>query len=158
MVSQVVGGSQGASYFHRRPRNRLTCGITDPLRFLRAPPSSPSAFPTMTDRTIDPPSSLISSQKITFIACLCSIFSGAIPTSSAAHPFSQDTCPTTAKMPLVKIFAKTAMMKPIPLAALQSKLCDIWGTKPNTTKLMLQRVDDWTDESFAEDVYGELKQ
>lgn len=58
------------------------------------------------------------------------------------------------KMPLVKIFAKTAMSKPIPLAALQSKLCDIWGTKPNTTKLMLQRVDDWTDESFAEDVYG----
>ena len=27
-------------------------------------------------------------------------------------------------------------------------------TKPNTTKLMLQRVEDWTDESFAEDVYG----
>jgi hypothetical protein len=59
-------------------------------------------------------------------------------------------------MPLVKIFAKHTLQKPIPLAALQSKLCDIWGTKPDTTKLMLQRVDDWTDDSFAEDVYGEL--
>ena len=58
-------------------------------------------------------------------------------------------------MPLVKIFAKHTMTKPIPLVALQSKLCDIWGTKPNTTKLMLQRVDDWTDESFQEDCYGE---
>eukprot|EP00545_Synedropsis_sp_CCMP1620_P002088 CAMPEP_0119018270 /NCGR_PEP_ID=MMETSP1176-20130426/18947_1 /TAXON_ID=265551 /ORGANISM="Synedropsis recta cf, Strain CCMP1620" /LENGTH=102 /DNA_ID=CAMNT_0006972229 /DNA_START=140 /DNA_END=448 /DNA_ORIENTATION=- len=49
------------------------------------------------------------------------------------------------------------MMKTIPLAALQSKLCDIWGTKPNTTKLMLQRVDEWTDESFAEDVYVDIR-
>ena len=57
-------------------------------------------------------------------------------------------------MPLVKIFAKQTMTKAIPLAALQSKLCDIWGTKPNTTKLMLQRVEDWTDESFQEDCYG----
>ena len=57
-------------------------------------------------------------------------------------------------MPLVKIFAKHTLQKPIPLAVLQSKLCSIWGTKPDTTKLMLQRVDDWTDESFAEDVYG----
>jgi len=57
-------------------------------------------------------------------------------------------------MPLVKIFAQKAMTKPIPLAALQSKLCDVWGTKPNTTKLMLFRVEDWTDESFQEDCYG----
>ena len=62
---------------------------------------------------------------------------------------------TPSTMPLVKIFAQQGMTKPIPLAALQSKLCDIWGTKPSTTKLMLQRVDDWTDESFKEDCYGE---
>ena len=57
-------------------------------------------------------------------------------------------------MPLVKIFAKSTLQKPIPLAALQSKLCNIWGTKPDTTKLILQRVDDWTSETFDEDVYG----
>ena len=60
-------------------------------------------------------------------------------------------------MPLVKIFAKQAMTKPIPLASLQSKLCDIWGTKPNTTKLMLSRVEDWTDESFREDCYVDIR-
>lgn len=49
------------------------------------------------------------------------------------------------------------MTKPIPLSALQSKLCDIWGTKPNTTKLMLQRVEDWTDESFQEDCYVDIR-
>lgn len=57
-------------------------------------------------------------------------------------------------MPLVKIFARAAMNKPIRLAVLQSKLCDVWRTKPNTTKLMLFRVEDWTDESFQEDCYG----
>ena len=60
-------------------------------------------------------------------------------------------------MPLVKIFARTSLKKPVPLAALQAKLCDIWGTKPNTTKLMLQRVDDWTDESFQEDCYVDIR-
>lgn len=60
-------------------------------------------------------------------------------------------------MPLVKIFAKQAMTKPIPLASLQSKLCAIWGTKPNTTKLMLSRVEDWTDESFQEDCYVDIR-
>jgi len=60
-------------------------------------------------------------------------------------------------MPLVKIFARTTLTKPVPLAALQAKLCDIWGTKPNTTKLMLQRVDDWTDESFQEDCYVDIR-
>mmetsp|Transcript_8123 Transcript_8123/g.9811 ORF Transcript_8123/g.9811 Transcript_8123/m.9811 type:complete len:111 (+) Transcript_8123:177-509(+) len=60
-------------------------------------------------------------------------------------------------MPLVKIFARTTMAKPIPLAAIQSKLCDIWGTKPNTTKLMLSRVEDWTDESFQEDCYVDIR-
>lgn len=49
------------------------------------------------------------------------------------------------------------MTKPIPLMALQSKLCKIWGTKPNTTKLMLQRVEDWTDDSFKEDCYIDIR-
>ena len=39
----------------------------------------------------------------------------------------------TVTMPLVKIFARVGMQKAIPLPALQSKLCDIWGTKPETT-------------------------
>jgi hypothetical protein len=95
-------------------------------------------------------------------------------------------------MPLVKIFARSTLSKPVPLAALQSKLCDIWGTKPNTTKLMLQvrtiprretlpwawhkrsilslilnysfrryvwpqRVEDWTDDSFQEDCYVDIR-
>jgi hypothetical protein len=62
-----------------------------------------------------------------------------------------------ADMPLVKIFARNALSKPVPLAAIQSKLCNIWGTKPNTTKLILQRVEDWTDESFHEDVYVDIR-
>ena len=60
-------------------------------------------------------------------------------------------------MPLVKIFARSTLAKPVPLAAIQAKLCDIWGTKPNTTKLILQRVEDWTDESFQEDVYVDIR-
>jgi len=61
------------------------------------------------------------------------------------------------KMPLVKLFARHALSKPINLASLQSKLCNIWGTKPNTTKLILTKVDDWTDESFREDVYVDIR-
>jgi len=60
-------------------------------------------------------------------------------------------------MPLVKIFARATMNKPIRLAVLQSKLCDVWRTKPNTTKLMLFRVEDWTDESFQEDCYVDIR-
>eukprot|EP00980_Cylindrotheca_fusiformis_P020790 scaffold7770_cov94-Cylindrotheca_fusiformis.AAC.2 len=60
-------------------------------------------------------------------------------------------------MPLVKIFALKTLSKPVPLAALQSKLCDIWGTKPSTTKLILHRCDDWTDESFHEDCYVDIR-
>lgn len=55
-------------------------------------------------------------------------------------------------MPLVKIFAKTTMSRPVPLGLLQARLCEIWGTQPSTTKLMLFRCDDWTNESFDEDV------
>ena len=60
-------------------------------------------------------------------------------------------------MPLVKIFARSGLTKPIPLQALQTQLCQIWNTKPDTTKLLLTRVDDWTDESFAEDVYVDIR-
>uniref|UniRef100_A0A7S3K5H7 Uncharacterized protein n=1 Tax=Aureoumbra lagunensis TaxID=44058 RepID=A0A7S3K5H7_9STRA len=60
-------------------------------------------------------------------------------------------------MPLVKIFAKLGMKKPIPLSTLQSSLCEIWKTKPSTTKLMLFRCEDWTDESFQEDVYVDIR-
>lgn len=60
-------------------------------------------------------------------------------------------------MPLVKIFARSTLAKPVPLAAIQAKLCDIWGTQTNTTKLILQRVEDWTDESFQEDVYVDIR-
>uniref|UniRef100_A0A6U0R958 Uncharacterized protein n=1 Tax=Eucampia antarctica TaxID=49252 RepID=A0A6U0R958_9STRA len=60
-------------------------------------------------------------------------------------------------MPLVKIFARNALKKSIPLSALQSKLCDIWGTKPETTKLILQRVEDWTNDSFQEDCYVDIR-
>ena len=60
-------------------------------------------------------------------------------------------------MPLVKIFARQTLTKSIPLKTIQTKLCDIWGTKPNTTKLILSRVEDWTDESFQEDVYVDIR-
>mmetsp|Transcript_128 Transcript_128/g.274 ORF Transcript_128/g.274 Transcript_128/m.274 type:complete len:114 (-) Transcript_128:462-803(-) len=60
-------------------------------------------------------------------------------------------------MPLVHIFAKQCLKKTVPLASLQSSLCKIWGTKPNTTKLFLSRVEDWTDESFGEDVYVSIR-
>mmetsp|Transcript_1458 Transcript_1458/g.1860 ORF Transcript_1458/g.1860 Transcript_1458/m.1860 type:complete len:115 (+) Transcript_1458:110-454(+) len=60
-------------------------------------------------------------------------------------------------MPLVKIFARQTLQKPIRLATLQSSLCQIWNTKPDTTKLLLQRVDDWTDDSFREDVYVDIR-
>ena len=60
-------------------------------------------------------------------------------------------------MPLVKIFARQALSKPVPLTSLQARLCALWGTKPDTTKLILQRVEDWTDESFQEDVYVDIR-
>ncbi|KAL7462966.1 hypothetical protein ACHAXS_003336 [Conticribra weissflogii] len=59
-------------------------------------------------------------------------------------------------MPLVKIFACHRLNKSIPLTTLQSKLCGIWGTKPETTKLMLSRVDDWTSD-HNEDCYVDIR-
>jgi len=60
-------------------------------------------------------------------------------------------------MPLVKVFARIGMTKPIPLALLQSKLCAIWSTKPDTTKLILLRSEDWTSDSFDEDCYVDIR-
>ena len=60
-------------------------------------------------------------------------------------------------MPLVKIFARQTLTKSIPLTRLQTKLCSIWKTKPSTTKLILFRVDDWTNDSFHEDVYVDIR-
>ena len=67
------------------------------------------------------------------------------------------TLPYHTSMPLVKLFARNTLQKAIPLARLQTKLCEIWGTKPSTTKLMLFRCEDWTDESFQEDVYVDIR-
>jgi len=60
-------------------------------------------------------------------------------------------------MPLVKLFALRTLTKPVNLTSLQSKLCSIWSTKPDTTKLILTRVDDWTGESFQEDIYVDIR-
>ena len=60
-------------------------------------------------------------------------------------------------MPLVKLFARATLTKQIPLGALQESMCKVWGTKPETTKLILTRVDDWTEDSFKEDVYVDIR-
>jgi len=62
-------------------------------------------------------------------------------------------------MPLVKLFARNTLSKAVPLKALQTELCKIWGTKPETTKLMLFRCEDWTDcDTFTpEDVYVDIR-
>lgn len=60
-------------------------------------------------------------------------------------------------MPLVKLFARNSLTKAVPLGRLQLKLCEIWGTQPSTTKLMLVRCEDWTDESFQEDVFVDIR-
>ena len=55
-------------------------------------------------------------------------------------------------MPLVRLFIQKTLQKPVPLAALQTKLCKVWGTTPQTTKLILTSVDAWTSEEFGEDL------
>lgn len=60
-------------------------------------------------------------------------------------------------MPLVKLFAKHTLKKPVNVTSIQSKLCKIWGTEPSTTKILFTRVDNWTDESFQEDVYVDIR-
>jgi hypothetical protein len=60
-------------------------------------------------------------------------------------------------MPLVKLFARNNLTKAVPLARLQKKICEIWETQPSTTKMMLFRCEDWTDESFQEDIYVDIR-
>jgi hypothetical protein len=61
-------------------------------------------------------------------------------------------------MPLVKLFVRAGLQKKIPLPALQSRLCEIWGTKPATTKLLLFRCEDWTEEpTYREDIYVDIR-
>ena len=60
-------------------------------------------------------------------------------------------------MPLVKVFVKQALSKPVPLGALQASMCEIWGTTPATTKLMLSRVESWTGDSFDEDCFVDVR-
>ena len=60
-------------------------------------------------------------------------------------------------MPLVRLFIQKTLQKPVPLVALQAKLCKVWGTTPQTTKLMLTSVDAWTSEEFGEDVYVSVR-
>jgi len=59
-------------------------------------------------------------------------------------------------MPLVRLYALKTLAKAVPLKSLQAKLCKTWGTTPGTTKLLLTRVDDWTNE-FDEDVYVSVR-
>jgi hypothetical protein len=62
-------------------------------------------------------------------------------------------------MPLVKLFARRDLAKAIPLTKLQGRMCEIWGTKPDTTKLLLFRCEDWTtaDNVSEEDVYVDIR-
>ncbi|KAJ1453449.1 hypothetical protein M885DRAFT_567506 [Pelagophyceae sp. CCMP2097] len=60
-------------------------------------------------------------------------------------------------MPLVKIFVHKALTKAVPLKALQTKMCAIWGVAPSTTKVILTRCEDWTFDSFHEDCYVDIR-
>jgi len=60
-------------------------------------------------------------------------------------------------MPLVKLFARNNLTKKVPLTSLQTKLCEIWGTKPETTKILLFRCEDWTETFQQEDVYVDIR-
>lgn len=57
-------------------------------------------------------------------------------------------------MPLVKIYALRGTT--LPLSSLQRALCEVWGTKPITTKLMLSHVEDWTSVE-GEQVYVDIR-
>mmetsp|Transcript_2326 Transcript_2326/g.8159 ORF Transcript_2326/g.8159 Transcript_2326/m.8159 type:complete len:110 (-) Transcript_2326:124-453(-) len=60
-------------------------------------------------------------------------------------------------MPLVKVFARSCLNKAVPLTAVQAQLCTIWGTTPSTTKLILTRVEDWTGDTFNEDLFVDIR-
>jgi hypothetical protein len=59
-------------------------------------------------------------------------------------------------MPLVRIYAlKGAGSGSLPVSSMQSALCNVWGTKPSTTKLMVSFVDDWT--TSGEDLFVSIR-
>lgn len=61
-------------------------------------------------------------------------------------------------MPLVKLYISKALTKPLPsLSVLQQHMCNVWGTQPSTTKLMLFKCDEWTNDSYNEDVYVDIR-
>jgi hypothetical protein len=62
-------------------------------------------------------------------------------------------------MPLVKLFARSQLRKAIPLQPLQQRMCEIWGTQPDTTKLILFTCQDWTTANnlMEEDVYVDIR-
>ena len=61
-------------------------------------------------------------------------------------------------MPLVKLFVSKSLVKPLPaLSTIQQHMCGIWGTTPSTTKLLLFTCDDWTNDSYNEDVYIDIR-
>lgn len=57
-------------------------------------------------------------------------------------------------MPLVKVFALRGT-RPLPTLALQKALCNLWGTTPATTKMLVSSVDDWT--TVGEDVFVDIR-
>ena len=61
-------------------------------------------------------------------------------------------------MPLVKLFVSKSLSKPLPaLSILQQHMCHVWGTTPATTKLLLFTCDDWTNDSYNEDIYIDIR-
>lgn len=46
-------------------------------------------------------------------------------------------------MPLVKLFVHRNLTKPVNLPSIQSKLCAIWGVKPETTKCVSITGKSW---------------
>ena len=43
------------------------------------------------------------------------------------------------------------------VSVLQQYMCQIWGTTPSTTKLLLFQCDDWTNEPYQEDIYIDIR-
>ena len=86
---------------------------------------------------------------------------GTVECKSGNGPRHELTCVTHVSrsrvMPLVKLFTRPGLSKAVPLAPLQTRLCEIWKTTPSTTKLMRFDAADWTGESFDEDIYVDVR-
>lgn len=57
-------------------------------------------------------------------------------------------------MPLVKVFAMRGT-KPLATTAVQRSLCELFGTQPHTTKILVSYVDDWT--TSGEDLFVDIR-